>query len=75
MSKIIRIFLVNFFIEKYQFRSTFFVIFEALYFLKWCPIFDVSGAMPIGKTQSLTLALIIISFKITRFLAKIQAIF
>ena len=28
-----------FFIEEYQFRSRFFVIFEPLCFLKWCPIF------------------------------------
>ena len=48
MSKIIRIFLNFVFIEKYHFRSTFFVIgifqktsiFKPLYFLKWRPIFD-----------------------------------
>ena len=47
MSKIIRIVLIFFFIEEFHFRSTFFIIdiflktsiFEALYFLKMCPIF------------------------------------
>jgi len=47
-SKIIGVFLNLFFIEKYQFRSTFFVItvvtgiFKSLFLLKSCPIFDSS---------------------------------
>ena len=42
MSKIIRIFLNFFFIEKYQFRGMFFDndIFWKLYLLKSCPFFD-----------------------------------
>jgi hypothetical protein len=49
MSKIIWIFHNLFFIEVYQFRSTFFYwhflvtsILKSLYFLKWCSIFDTS---------------------------------
>ena len=40
-----------FFIKEYQFRSTFFVIdiFKSLYFLKWCPIFDISRLIQFSK--------------------------
>jgi hypothetical protein len=62
LSKTIGIFLNFFFIEEYQFRSTFFVfyiftflpfliisIFKSLYFLKWCPIFDSSPLLQFSK--------------------------
>ena len=57
ISKIIRIFLNFFFIEEYQFRSTFFCywhfliasIFKSLYLLKWCPIFDTSPLTQFSK--------------------------
>ena len=40
-----------FFIEEYQFRSTFFdkLIFKSLYFLKLCPIFDTSPLHQFSK--------------------------
>ena len=43
-SKIIRIFLIFFFIEEYKFRSTFLdkINFSTTLLLKWCPIFDSS---------------------------------
>ena len=48
-----------FFIEEYEFRSIFFVIdilitsiFKALYFLKWCPIFDSSPLLQFSKLNN-----------------------
>ena len=38
-----------FFIEKYKFRITFFVILKLPYFLKWCPIFDSSPLLQFSK--------------------------
>ena len=57
MSKIIRIFLIFFFIEEYDFRGTLFVIdifwklhfFKPLYFLKWRPIENISWNRSVYK--------------------------
>ena len=55
--KIIGIFLNLFFMEEYQFRNTVFCywhfliasIFNSLYFLKWCPIFDSASLHQFSK--------------------------
>ena len=51
MSKIIGMFLNFFFIEKYQFRSTFVdnINFWITLLLKWCPIFDSSPLHQFSK--------------------------
>ena len=63
--KIIRIFLIFFFIEEYEFRAHFLLliffitsIFKSLYFRKWCSIFDSSSLLQFSKPVLLCYRLI-----------------